>query len=107
MPSNIDYIETQIAQSQVSSVQAFGGEKLTSSNTVGFGLASAENLNAAVNSATQERLVETKGSKQRVPTKSSINIGLQPVYSRDAISNKFNWEDFSKGNLLKGKGGFL
>jgi len=108
MPSNIDYIETQITQSQVTSVQAFGGEKLTTSNTVFTGLASAQNQNAAIeNSASQERLVETKGSKQRVPTKSSINIGLQPVCSRDAISNKFNWEDFSKGNLLKGKGGFL
>lgn len=108
MPSNIDYIETQITQSQVTTVQAFGGEKLTTSNTVFTGLASAQNQNAAQeNSAAQERLVETKGSKQRVPTKSTISIGLQPVYSRDAISNKFNWEDFSKGNLLKGKGGFL
>ena len=108
MPSNIDYIETQITQSQVTTVQAFGGEKLTTSNTVFTGLAAAQNQNAAPeNSATQERLVETKGSKQRVPTKSTINIGLQPVYSRDAISNKFSWEDFSKGNLLKGKGGFL
>ena len=108
MPSNIDYIETQISSSQVTSVQSFGGEKLTTSNTVFTGLAAAQNQNdAQENSATQERLVETKGSKQRVPTKSSIQISLQPVYSRDAISNKFSWEDFSKGNLLKGKGGFL
>lgn len=109
MPSNTDYIETQISSSQVTSVASFGGDQLTPSNTVFTGLASAQNQNdaASTNSATEERLVETKGSKQRVPTKSSINIGLQPVYSRDAISNKFNWEDFSKGNLLKGKGGFL
>lgn len=107
MPSNTDYIETQVSSSQVTSVQAFGGDKLTTSNTVGFGLASAENILSAVSSATQQRLVETKGSKQRVPTKSSIQLSLQPVYSRDAISNKFTWEDFSKGMLLKGKGGFL
>ena len=109
MPSDTDYIETQISSSQVTSVEAFGGDQLTQANTVFTGLASAQNQNetAQDNSATQERLVETKGSKQRVPTKSSIQISLQPVYSRDAISNKFSWEDFSKGNLLKGKGGFL
>ena len=101
MPSNTDYIETQVSSNQVTSVKSFGGSSIP-------GIQAQSSLNNALeNSATQERLVETKGSKQRVPTKSSINIGLQPVYSRDAISNKFNWEDFSKGNLLKGKGGFL
>lgn len=106
MPSNTDYIETQISSSQVTSVASFGGDQLTPSNIPGIQAQSSLN-NAQENSATEERLVETKGSKQRVPTKSSIQISLQPVYSRDAISNKFNWEDFSKGNLLKGKGGFL
>jgi hypothetical protein len=106
MPSNTDYIETQVSSNQVTSVKSFGGDQLTPSNIPGIQAQSSLN-NASENFATQERLVETKGSKQRVPTKSSINIGLQPVYSRDAISNKFNWEDFSKGNLLKGKGGFL
>jgi hypothetical protein len=64
-------------------------------------------LGALLQTPGETRQVQSTGKKARIPTKSSITLGLQPVYSRNNISNKFTWEDFSKGALLKGNGGFL
>jgi len=110
MPNNVDYIETKVSPSLVTEISSFGGDTvITPTNTVGFGLASAENIAAATARAnpSESRTVSSKGSSARIPTKSTINLQVQPVYSRNNISNKFTWEDFSKGNLLKGNGGFL
>lgn len=42
----------------------------------------------------------------RLPTTSQINLTLQPIYSRKAMTN-FNLTQFSQGKLIKGNGGFL
>lgn len=47
------------------------------------------------------------GQTVRLPTSSSISVTLQPVYSRRNIYTNFSLTEFAKGNLLKGKGGFL
>jgi hypothetical protein len=43
----------------------------------------------------------------RLPTSSQINLTLQPVYSRKNIANNMTLTEFSRGHLIKGKGGFL
>jgi hypothetical protein len=43
----------------------------------------------------------------RLPTTSQLSVTLQPIYSRKNTHDNFTLTDFSKGNLLKGKGGFL
>lgn len=43
----------------------------------------------------------------RLPTTSTIQLSLQPVYSRTNISKNFTLEDFARGNLIKGNGGFM
>lgn len=40
----------------------------------------------------------------RLPTSSQLQITFQPVYSRKNSHDNFTLTDFSKGNLLKGKG---
>lgn len=46
------------------------------------------------------------GQKTRIPTSSTISITLQPVVSRRKAT-QFNLDEFARGNLLKGRGGFL
>jgi len=43
----------------------------------------------------------------RLPTTSQISVTLQPVYSRKTGHDTMTLGEFSKGHLLKGKGGFL
>jgi len=51
------------------------------------------------------------GSRTRLPTFSSIQLTLQPVYSRSNISRNFTLEKFASGGLIQGStspiGGFL
>jgi len=47
------------------------------------------------------------GGYARVPTSSTISITLQPIYSRRNLADNFNLEEFAKGSLIKGKGGFI
>jgi hypothetical protein len=41
------------------------------------------------------------GINTRLPTLSSIQLNLQPVYSRNNIANNFTLENFSKGGLIQ------
>jgi hypothetical protein len=43
----------------------------------------------------------------RVPTSSSFNVTLQPIYSRQNIARNMTLSSFSQGQLLANKGGFL
>lgn len=55
------------------------------------------------------------GLPTRLPTQSQISVTLQPVYSRNAVHNRFNMQDFANGNLLglpgiggmRNEGGFI
>jgi hypothetical protein len=51
------------------------------------------------------------GGPVRLPTSSTISISLQPVYSRNNLSNNFTLEKFSSGGLIQngysGIGGFI
>ena len=53
--------------------------------------------------------ISSSGGQQiaRLPTISQINITLQPIYSRNNIAKNMSLTEFSRGNLLRGKGGFL
>lgn len=50
-------------------------------------------------------------SRTRLPTASTISLTLQPVYSRQNISDNFTLESYSAGGLIQGsnspRGGFL
>jgi hypothetical protein len=45
-----------------------------------------------------------KGPATRLPTQSTVQIVLQPIYSRAAV-NQFSLSDFAKGNMLGGANG--
>ena len=48
-------------------------------------------------------------SKTRLPTSSTITIGLKPVYSRSNVANRFDLNKFANGGLLRDgdQGGFI
>lgn len=100
MPNGIDYIECQVDPDFTTQVKAFGGNDPGSVFGTGLGA-------AGIIAASEDRIVSGKGGGARIPTMSNVSVTVQPIYSRNNISNKFTWEDFSKGNLLKGNGGFL
>lgn len=115
MPSNIDYIECTIQQGTTTTTQAIGDllpqqlqtAGLSSSSVVGLAGAATTQTGAVLQTPKQSVIVTTTGKRARIPTKSGIQVTLQPVYSRRNIADKFTWEDFSSGGLLKGNGGFL
>jgi hypothetical protein len=49
----------------------------------------------------------TSGQKARVPTSSQFNVTLQPIYSRQNVYKNMSLSQFSQGQLLSNKGGFL
>lgn len=66
------------------------------------------NLN---NVAGQQINTSNFASRTRLPTASQITLSLQPVYSRNNVSNNFTLEKYSSGRLIQGStspvGGFL
>jgi hypothetical protein len=51
------------------------------------------------------------GGPVRLPTSSTVNLTLQPIYSRSNIFNNFTLDKFAKGALVRNgtstTGGFL
>lgn len=43
----------------------------------------------------------------RLPTLSTLAVTLQPIYSRRSLSDNFSLDKFARGDLIKGKGGFI
>lgn len=124
MPSDVDYISCNLYSSKVTSKKVMvdrppvGGIGLGPQNFnpnaiyAGKDEASRADAERLKQLLTKESVtqVETKiltGQKQRIPTMSSVTIELLPMYSRRNVSENFSWEQFSRGELLKGKGGFL
>jgi hypothetical protein len=112
MPSNTDYIECTVQPGLTTNTLVSGGILPPQLQAIQTGLATSTStitnqLGAQFQTPGQTRRVQSSGKRARIPTKSSIQVSLQPVYSRSAIANRFTWEDFSKGSLLKGNGGFL
>ena len=48
----------------------------------------------------------TQGGKTYVPTKSTMSITLQPIYSRDS-ARSFSLDKFVKGDYVKSGQGFI
>ena len=63
------------------------------------------------NIAGQQINTNNFASRTRLPTASTITIALQPVYSRQNISDNFTLESYAAGGLIQGsnspRGGFL
>lgn len=51
--------------------------------------------------------VTTRDGKDKVPANTSVTIALEPIYSRSKVHSQFTLDAFSKGNLVKGNGGFI
>jgi hypothetical protein len=77
MPADTDYIEVQYSQGN-------------NTKTLGTSVAGTASKQVA-----------------RIPLNSQINVTVQPVYSRKNIANNMSLEQFSRGQLLAGNGGFL
>lgn len=43
----------------------------------------------------------------RLPTVSTLAVTLQPIYSRRNLADKFSLDAFARGDLIKGKGGYI
>ena len=41
----------------------------------------------------------------RIPATVTMSVSLEPVYSRLKVAEEFNFKDFARGNLIKGRGG--
>ena len=93
MPADVDYIKssTQLAANTVQAPVA--NTKPGESNMARAG--------GAQQSSTY------KDVSTMIPTQSTITIMLQPIYSRKNIYNNFDLAKFAKGELIKGKGGFI
>ena len=112
MPSNTDYIECTVQPGLTTNTLVLGSILPPQLQALQTGLATSTStitnqLGAQFQTPGQVRRVQSSSKRARIPTKSSIQVSLQPVYSRSTIANKFISEDFSKGSLLKGNGGFL
>lgn len=84
LPADVDYIE----------VSHYGNDVSPTSQSNNSGEFKAENELLSV-------------AATRVPTSSTISISVQPVYSRKFVHENFNLNEFAKGSLLLGKGGFI
>jgi len=100
MPSDVDYIETQLAlgssdkpQSPIQSVvpiQGVGG---------GFSGGGYGSVGTISNAVSANSAGSASRSATRVPTSSQFSITFQPVYSRSS-QRAFNVESFARGELI-------
>jgi hypothetical protein len=59
-------------------------------------------------------IVDNEGNKgmvgdkyARLPTVSTLAVTLQPIYSRRNLADNFSLDSFARGDLIKGKGGYI
>jgi hypothetical protein len=89
MPSDVDYVSIPpYTGPQSASVSSFLNQALN--QIIPLGNANSSNPT----------------TDTRVPTTSTMSITLQPVYSR-STTTKFSLDAFARGELVKGKGGFI
>lgn len=94
MPSDVDYIEVL--------TQRPGETKYTESRTSGGALGVGITLPGVARTNADGSIIETTTANNyptRLPTSSSFNLTLQPVYSR-AKQRSFDYQTFAKGDLI-------
>lgn len=96
MPSDVDYVESGPQNSQDFLTGKSNGSEF-GNFTEGYNDRILNTWNSPSNSS-------ITNSSTRVPTTSTLNVGLQPIYSKTKTSG-FDLEKFSRGELVDG--GFL
>jgi hypothetical protein len=81
MPADVDYIDAYRASST-----------LSSGSNMDPGL---------IDGSSYDQSYSQSNSGTKVPTTSTFQVGLQPVYSKETLS-KFNLQEFSQGKLISG-----
>jgi hypothetical protein len=102
MASEIAGISEQVA-GFASSVSGFASSIASAANTVG---SIANNVGQIAGTLGAFGIGGNSGGSAHVPTKSSFNITLQPVYSRDTV-RKFSLDRFVSGGYMNSSPGFL
>jgi hypothetical protein len=105
MPSDVDYISCDLSSTETETVKINVEPQSPIEAAYYASVAKSSGQNLREKTITRERFVF--GSKQRVPTMSSITVELTPMYSRRNVSENFSWEKFARGELLNNRGGFL
>jgi hypothetical protein len=124
LPSDTNYIGTTVGQKGFSgSGNPVGGGGTVGALTTLAGLAgavgasgaakilgAAGNVSSAVNSVTNFiNCVSGAGSTSastHVPTKSTVSVTLQPIYSRESV-RQFSLQKFVNGDYMNGSGGYV
>jgi len=115
LDNNIDYIQVPVTRSVLEDVTIPSAADNPNGGVNFLDNEGIDNISPLLRSnkkgPTQTQQFNTITSTTRVPTASTVNVTLRPVYSRRNLHERFNLEEFSRGNLLadrdNGFGGFL
>jgi len=111
LSAEVDYMEVPISSSTIQnpnfpSLLDGSAQQYTASSPYGTTYTNGPTAPNYNTNSTQTLVTTT-----RVPTVSTIQITLKPVYSRDSLHNRFDLNKFAAGQLLqdrtRGYGGFL
>lgn len=107
LPNEVDYIEVPINETTYSTITTNHGS--VQGMTAGVDYPSMLSSGGATGQTSQSTstVATTTTKTTRLPTTSTINITLRPVYSRKSLHEKFNLNDFAAGKLIGGNGGFI
>lgn len=112
MPDDVDYIEVPVTTTSLVEVPIeqdtnnFGAVNYLDQNGMG-NIPAHLNGNPSVQPKTKTAF-SSVSTTTRVPTASTMNLIVRPIYSRKATHEKFGLKEFSQGKLIgKDGGGFL
>ena len=116
MPDDVDYIEVPVTTTSLVEVPIeqdpnnFGSVNYLDNNglsNVPSHLTTAGNGNPSVQPKTKSAFSSVT-TTTRVPTATSLNVILKPIYSRRTLHEKFGLKEFSQGKLVgRDGGGFI
>ena len=116
MPDDVDYIEVPVTTTSLVEVPIeqdpnnFGSVSYLDNNglsNIPSHLTTAGNGNPSVQPKTKSAFSSVT-TTTRVPTATSLNVILKPIYSRRTLHEKFGLKEFSQGKLIgRDGGGFL
>lgn len=116
MPADVDYIQVPVTRSELDSSPAEPNRSVQlSEEEQKFVPGLLRSETQATTPSTQATMLNSRRkditTTTRLPTSSTINIALRPVYSRKSLHDRFNLNQFAQGQLLAdgdtGAGGFI
>ena len=116
LPNEVDYIEIPISQSvlDTSPIDPNRSVNLTpdeQANVPSLLVSSTQATTASTKATVRNSRTKTITTHTRVPTISTVQVTLRPMYSRKNLHERFDLEKFASGGLLSDKdtglGGFI